>query len=319
MNTFDQAATTTFEPPTTLDASSLDAPSLDAPSLDAPSLDTPSPAVDPTISILGVEVTNTTERQAIDLIEAMIRHDDGRPRSLFFVNAHTLNLAAADRRYRDVLNTADHVFADGTGVRWAARLQGVRMQDNVNGTDLTPELFRSTAGRGYSYFLLGATEATIGRAARYASQTFTGWTLVGSHHGYLDHPELTTEVIRQINEARPDVLLVGMGNPLQERWIRRHRHRLDVPVCLAVGGLFTYWAGELRRSPRWLRRCGWEWLGILLQQPHKARRYLLGNPRFLIRALCDAWKARRRRRLYSNTRTTPADRWHTVSTHPAGF
>jgi len=86
-------------------------------------------------------------------------------------------------------------------------------------------------------------------------------------------------------QTGPDLLLVGMGNPLQEIWIHAHRHQLEVPLVAAVGGLFNYWAGTLRRASPVLRRLGAEWLGILWQQPHKARRYLLGNPLFLWRAL----------------------------------
>ena len=70
------------------------------------------------------------------------------------MNAHTLNLAAADPAYRQVLNAGDFVFADGTGIDWAAHLQGIRVLDNMVGTDFVPLLFRETADRGYSYFLL---------------------------------------------------------------------------------------------------------------------------------------------------------------------
>ena len=84
-----------------------------------------------------------------------------------------------------MLNAADFVFGDGTGVRWAARLQGVRVLDNLVGTDFTPELFTATAGRGYSYFMLGGDERTIGMAADYARREFPGWRQAGFHHGYL--------------------------------------------------------------------------------------------------------------------------------------
>jgi N-acetylglucosaminyldiphosphoundecaprenol N-acetyl-beta-D-mannosaminyltransferase len=144
-------------------------------------------------------------------------------------------------------------------------------------------LLAATGDRSHSYFLLGGQPSIIERAAEVAAKTFPGWEQSGFHHGHLNDPHLAASVIRQINRARPDVLLVGMGNPLQERWIHEHRGQLDVPLCIGVGGLFHYWAGDLRRSPRWLRRLGAEWLGILLQQPHKARRYLLGNPLFLWR------------------------------------
>ena len=247
---------------------------------------------DRVFSALGVRITDVTRRRATELLEAIVCRDDGRTRCVYYVNTHTLNLAAADPQYRDVLNAADYVFGDGTGVRWAARLQGIRVCENLCGTDLTPQLLRATAGRGYRYFLLGGTEETIRDAARFAEQTFTGWTRAGMHHGYLADNDLHARVVRQINDSRPHLLLVGMGNPLQEQWIHRHRHELQVPLCMAVGGLFGYWTGSLQRTPAWLRRYGAEWLGILLQQPHKARRYLLGNPSFLARILRQWWKDR---------------------------
>ena len=241
-----------------------------------------SAAEDRHVSILGVRIADVTRPRAIELIDNLIRHYDGVARSVFFVNAHTLNLAAGTPRYRSVLNSADLVFGDGTGVRWAARLQGIRLRDNVNGTDLLPELFRATAGCRYRCFLLGADDATIRRASK-AAETFDGWTQAGFHHGYFSDGDATAQVIRRVNESRPDVLLVGMGNPRQEVWIHEHRHRLDVPVCIGVGGLFDFWSGNVSRAPDRLRRVGHEWLWRLWQQPEKARRYLLGNPLFLAR------------------------------------
>jgi len=224
------------------------------------------------------------------LLEEVVRRRDSRTAGVFLVNAHTLNLAAADPAYRDVLNAADFVFADGTGVRWAARLQGVRVLDNLVGTDLVPALFHATAGRGYSYFLLGADEQTIALAADYARREFTGWTQAGCHHGYLTDDSLASAAIEKINAARPDVLLVGMGNPVQEQWIHDHLPRLSVPLCMGIGGLFDYWAGNVSRAPQWLRRFGHEWLWRLYQQPAlKARRYLIGNPLFLVRVLRQRW------------------------------
>jgi N-acetylglucosaminyldiphosphoundecaprenol N-acetyl-beta-D-mannosaminyltransferase len=240
----------------------------------------------PRFSVLGVHIHNATRQQAIALIERAIVRRDGRPKSVFFVNAHTLNLAAADPSYRDTLNSGDCVFADGTGVRWAARLQGVRVRENLPGTDVVPAMFRDAPDRGYSYYLLGADAMTIAVAADYARCMFPGWRQAGSRHGYLSDDALTSAAIGQINATRPDVLLVGMGNPLQEQWIQRHLSRLNVSVCLGVGGLFDFWAGNVSRAPRWLRRMGHEWLWRLLQQPRqKARRYLLGNPLFLARVL----------------------------------
>ena len=243
-------------------------------------------AQDQQLSILGVKIFNVTKQRAIELLENVIRTRADRCRSVFFVNAHTLNLAAADPEYRAILNLGDFVFGDGTGVRWAAKLQGISVLDNLVGTDFTPLLLQSTGGRGYSYFMLGSDEQTVGRAADYARQMFPDWRLSAYHHGYLTTPESTSAAVEQINTAKPDVLLVGMGNPLQEQWIHQNQTRLRVPICMGIGGLFDYWAGNVSRAPQWLRSLGHEWTWRLFQQPSdKARRYLIGNPLFLFRVV----------------------------------
>jgi N-acetylglucosaminyldiphosphoundecaprenol N-acetyl-beta-D-mannosaminyltransferase len=208
------------------------------------------------------------------------------------VNANTLNFAASEPGFREVLNSAEAIYADGTGVRWAARAQGIRLQENVNGTDFTPELFTRLSGNDFSYYLLGASPDSVAKAAAYARENFPGWQQAGFHHGYLDDEEVREEAIAEINAIQPDLLLVGMGNPIQERWIAEHRDQLNVGVCMGVGGLIDYWSGSIRRAHRLLRRCGYEWLGVMFLQPKKAKRYLLGNPMFLIRVALErlGWK-----------------------------
>jgi N-acetylglucosaminyldiphosphoundecaprenol N-acetyl-beta-D-mannosaminyltransferase len=252
----------------------------------------PASAGEHEVSILGVRIFNSSMCEAVDLIERQVRCGDRRMRPIYIVNTHTLNLAVADPEYRAILNEGFRVFADGTGARWAARLRGVRFRDNLVGTDLVPALFKETSGRGYRYFLLGGEPALIESAAGTCGRLFPGWGLAGFHHGFVDS-QSRMRLIDRINAARPDVLLVGMGNPIQERWIHRHRDLIEVPVAIGVGGLFHFWAGDLKRAPRWIRKGGVEWIQILIQQPHKWRRYLLGNPTFLVRMLRDLPRERR--------------------------
>lgn len=251
---------------------------------------TPPPALDaatmPKVSILGVHVSDVTKLDAVRLMASWIAARDGRARSVSIVNAHTLNLAADDPRYRAVLRQSDVVFADGTGVRLAARWKGVRLRDNLVGTDLLPLFFTTTMTHGHRYFLLGGMPGTASRAVATLEQRYPGIRIAGQHHGHFPASE-TRAVLDLINAARPDMLLVAMGNPTQEQWIHAQLPHLQVPVSVGVGGLFDHWAGRLRRAPRWMRHFGIEWVQILLQQPHKWRRYLLGNPRFVLRALRD--------------------------------
>jgi N-acetylglucosaminyldiphosphoundecaprenol N-acetyl-beta-D-mannosaminyltransferase len=237
---------------------------------------------DESVSILGTKIYNFSFDDAIRYMMLLIKNEQSVCRSIYFVNTHTLNLAQSNPHYQDVLNCADAVFGDGTGVRWAAKLHGITLKDNLAGTDLVPNFLTQSTNLGYRYFLLGGQPELIHQAAKYAEKHFAGWEMVGYHHGYFDSDEVA-EVIAKINSTNPHLLLVGMGNPNQEFWIHEHRSQLKVPLAVSVGGLFHYWAGDLNRAPLFLRLIGMEWLGILFQQPYKWKRYFIGNSQFLLR------------------------------------
>ncbi|HWC90556.1 MAG TPA: WecB/TagA/CpsF family glycosyltransferase [Pirellulales bacterium] len=234
------------------------------------------------VSVLGVEIVDLSLAEAIHLLQHMLAAPVQHTQTLYFVNAHTLNLAYENEAYRATLNTATCVFGDGTGVRWGARLKGVRLKANLNGTDVMPALMAATDTVGYRYFLLGAKPSTVTGAAQACLRHYPGWQLVGCHHGFSNEEE-TAALIERINQARPHMLLVGMGNPLQEQWIDRYRDQLHVPLCVGVGGLFNYLSGDVDRAPGWLRRLGHEWVHVLWRHKYKWRRYLVGNPKFLFR------------------------------------
>ena len=122
-------------------------------------------------------------------------------------------------------------------------------------------------------------------AARKLKQRYPGLNVVGVHHGYFDRSE-NEAVVQKINAAAPDILLVGLGMPLQEYWLMENRHRLDASVALTGGAAFDYVSGRLRRGPRLLVSSGFEWLARLLIDPRRLwRRYLVGNPLFLLRVV----------------------------------
>jgi N-acetylglucosaminyldiphosphoundecaprenol N-acetyl-beta-D-mannosaminyltransferase len=232
------------------------------------------------ITIFGVTLTDQTQQEALSALDLALR--GSHCQTVFFPNAATLNLVAERRSFGDTLNAANHVFGDGTGVRWAARMRGIEVQANLNGTDLIPAFVERH--KGLRVFLLGGTPELIAATSDGFKRRFPDAELVGAHHGYFDHHE-SGDVIKEIEKMRPDLLLVGFGNPLQEEWLTRHRHNLPVNLAAGVGGLFSYWAGTLERAPTFYRKIGMEWVHILLSQPHKAKRYLIGNPQFLMRMI----------------------------------
>lgn len=235
------------------------------------------------VTVMGVRIANRSSAEAVDLMKSVLSGHRAGGANVFIVNAHALNLASRVPDYRNVIEGGDWVFGDGTGVRWAARMRGIEMRANLVGTDLVPLLMEKTSGEGYRYFLLGGEDDLIQAAAESSERLFSGWSLAGCRNGFFADCE--SEVIEEINAAAPDLLLVGMGNPLQEEFLWRNRAALRVPLCIGVGGLFHHWAGDLTRAPTWVRGLGFEWLQILLQQPAKWKRYVLGNPEFLARAI----------------------------------
>ena len=234
----------------------------------------------PSVNVLGVRIMRMTLADARSCLVRLMQDD--QPHSLFIVNAATANLCYEDASYRALINRGHLVLNDGTGVRWAARWQGQQLAHNFVGTDLIPLLCDDGLKWGMRVFVLGGKPGVVERASDALGRRFPGLQIVGHHHGYVG-PGDDENVVREINAVRPHLLLVAMGNPIQEKWIDRNLGRLQTGLAVGVGGLIDHLAGDLRRAHPWVRVAGCEWLQILLQQPHKWKRYLLGNPLFLYR------------------------------------
>jgi len=198
-----------------------------------------------------------------------------------FINAHNYNQAHHCRAYVDALNQFQHIFYDGVGMQLAIRIHRLSGIANISGTDLIPAILAHSRSP-LRVFLLGGAAQDLAALARGFQDRYPRCHLVGCQHGFFDDDRA---VIDQINASGAELLLVGMGTPRQEIWLERHREALNPGLSAAVGGLFGYWSGRLSRAPRWLRGLGLEWSYILAQQPEKWRRYLVGNPAFVARAL----------------------------------
>lgn len=242
------------------------------------------------LDCLGVPVTRTRFAALRDWFHAAAR-TRGAARVVHFANAHTLNLAWNDPTFRGVLERADVVLNDGVGLDLYARLVGARFEHNFNGTDLVPALFaHASASDPLRVFLFGGVAGRAEEAGRVLEARFPGIEVVGVRDGYAHEGALEA-----INAASPDVLLVGMGNPIQEKWVDGVRHVLDVGVAMGVGALIDFLSGRIPRAPRWVRAARLEWLFRLAREPKRLfRRYVMGNPAFVGRALSYALLGRRR-------------------------
>ena len=214
----------------------------------------------------------------------------GRRLQVYFVNAHCVNVAARVPRYAQILREAPLLFADGAGMALAARVGGTTLAHNVNGTDLFPELCAAAAAAALPVAFLGARPGVAAACATRMMRQHPGLRVVWVADGYLPAPEEALR-LQELNASGARLLFVAKGVPMQELWIADHAAQLSVPVLLAVGALFDFYSGTIARAPPWLRTLRLEWLYRLLQEPRRLfRRYVLGNPEFVGRALL--WRLR---------------------------
>lgn len=241
----------------------------------------------PRVDVLGVGVDPITVEELHAEIKRLAR---GAERgTVLNVNANCLNLLYGSPALREFFGAADVVFCDGSGVMLAARILGKRIPARITYADWAWQLAAFAEEEGLSLFLLGAEPGVAQRAARSLLARYPDLDISGARHGYFDHAPGSMEneaVLQEVNAARPDLLLVGLGMPLQERWLMQNRHRIEAGVALTGGAVFDYVSGRLRRGPRLLTHNGFEWLARLLLEPRRLwRRYLLGNPLFLLRVI----------------------------------
>lgn len=210
--------------------------------------------------------------------------DAGEQCDVAFLNAHAVNVAARDPEFARALGRC-LLLNDGVGIDVASRwVHREPFPENLNGTDFVPG-FLAAVERPLRLYLLGGRPGVAEAAAQTLARVAPQHTVVGTAHGFFEQ-DAADGVVRAVASARADVLLVAMGNPVQEKFVDRHRDALGVPVTFSVGALLDFLGGRVERAPGWLRGARSEWVWRLVQEPRRMwRRYLVGNVVFLLRVV----------------------------------
>jgi len=219
------------------------------------------------VTIVGVPLDNMTMQSAIDRIESYI--EEGGFHQVATANVNFLVNSLRHPELQSVLGSCDMVVPDGMPLLWISRQMHLPLRERVTGVDMVPHLARLSAEKGYGIYLLGAVESSSNAAVAALEKMHPGVRIVGRHcPPYLPLDEMDNEdILRRIRAARPDILLVAFGNPKQEIWLARHRHRLHVPVCIGIGGSLNMISGIVPRSPERFQRLGIEWLYRASREP----------------------------------------------------
>ena len=244
------------------------------------------------VEILGVRVDAVSLDELMAIAGCWAEQD--RRRTILYVNAHCLNVAARDCAYRELLNSADLVYADGIGAVLAGRMLNVGIAaerlTKITGADWIDAYCKMAAAQRISTYVIAGKPGVAEAACRILEGRYPDLPVAGSGTGYdavYDAASSPGSLVEAINRTGARVVLVGMGVPLQEKWLAAWREQIDAPLCWGVGALFDYVAGVERRAPRWMVTAGLEWGWRLLMDPRgKWKRYLIGNPLF-------AWRVAR--------------------------
>ncbi len=206
--------------------------------------------------------------------------------TLFFINAHCFNIAQNNKAYRNCLERADLVLNDGIGIELAARFNGTRLLENMNGTDLIPKIIEMAYSQNKKFYLLGGQPGVIEKTKAELLRKHPGIQIVGTHSGFFNATE-NEGLVAEINHSLADLLIVGMGVPRQEIWIMENLEQFH-QLKLAIGGgaIVDFIAGKVKRAPRWIQKIKMEWFYRFVNEPKRLfKRYFVGNFAFFMHIL----------------------------------
>jgi N-acetylglucosaminyldiphosphoundecaprenol N-acetyl-beta-D-mannosaminyltransferase len=224
----------------------------------------------PTVPVLGVRVHAVTNQQTLALVEQFIA--SRQPHQITTVNPEFVVTARQDLDFQRIINQSALALPDGVGLLKAARfLNSGVLPERVAGSDLVVKLAECSHQKGYRIFFLGAQPGVAQEAVNRLKLRYPGLQVAGIYAG---SPALAENeaIVARILPTEPDILLVAYGAPQQDKWISRNLTRLQIPVCIGVGGSFDFIAGVVPRAPLWIQKLHLEWLHRLFMQPWRWRR-----------------------------------------------
>lgn len=232
------------------------------------------------INIFNIKLHPLKRIDFISIIKSHLKN--GNQITQFGVNSDIVNQIVRNEEYCRALNNADLVNIDGMSVVWALRFLGFDVPERVATPDLADEVLALAEKEKFSIYLLGARELILSQCIEKLKNTLPGLQVAGFRNGYYK-PEEESLLIDLINDAKPDILLIGMTSPKKEFFCEKYRQSLQVKYILGVGGYFDILAGYTKRAPRWMQNIGMEWFFRLIQEPRRMwKRYLIGINKFCL-------------------------------------
>ena len=242
------------------------------------------------VVVSGLPIDDLNMEEALDRLEEFVEvgRETGKTHQVATVNADFVVKAMHDPELRYLLQDADMATADGMPLVWGAKLLGVNLEGRVAGSDMIPALAERAAQNGHSIYFFGSAPGVAQSAADILKAKYPDLKIAGvMSPPYSSVLEVDPAIIAEIKAAKPDILLVALGNPKQEKWIGMYGREVGVPVMIGIGATLDFIAGHMKRAPEWMQNSGLEWLYRLAQEPGRMwRRYvsdMIGFNSFFLR------------------------------------
>ena len=228
------------------------------------------------VNLFGLKIDDISMPRAAELAKISIL--GGERRVFFTPNLEMLEGARRSEEIREILNSASVLLPDGSGLLLASRLLGEPIENKVAGIDFGEKLISLAADEGAKVFLLGGARGIAKRAAKKLIAKYPRLKICGIHNGYFSKED-TGVLISKIQLASPDIMLVCMGFPKQERFVFEHRDDFsEIKIIACLGGALDIWSGKKIRAPRLIRVAHFEWLWRILGDPRRAKRFISSLP-----------------------------------------
>lgn len=233
--------------------------------------------------LMNTEIDNLTMDETLDAIDSLIKEDNCS--YVVTPNVDHIVQLEKDEELKRVYENASLILTDGKPLIWISNWYKTPIKEKISGSDLFPRVCELAAKKGYTMYLLGAAEGVADKAAKNLMDKYKGLNIVGTYSppfGFEKDKVELKKIERQIQEVHPDILIVVLGCPKQEKYMYHHCKELDVPISFGLGASIDFEAGNIKRAPRWMSEHGLEWLYRITQDPKRlAKRYLVDDMKII--------------------------------------
>lgn len=235
------------------------------------------------IKFMNTEIDNLTMDETLEAINDLIM----KKQNSYVVTPNVDHIVQLERdsELKEVYDNASLILTDGKPLLWIAKLYKTPIKEKISGSDLFPKVCELAAKNGYTMFFLGAAEGVAAKAAKNLEKKYKGLNVVGTYSppfGFEKDEKEMNKIIEMIHIAKPQILIVGLGCPKQEKFMYHNCEKLNVPISFGLGASLDFEAENIKRAPEWMSDHGLEWLFRITQDPKRmAKRYLINDTKIL--------------------------------------